>query len=346
MSLRVSIKKRLGAFSLNADFSSENDKLALLGGSGSGKSVTLRCIAGIMKPDEGHIELDGKILFDSSKGINLPPQKRHIGYLFQQYALFPNMTAQQNIEVAVRDKSKREETAVRLLKMFRLEDAASRHPAQLSGGQQQRLALARILASEPNMLMLDEPFSALDSYLKTQLEQELTETLGNFGGDIIWVTHDRDEVFRNCTRICVIDAGKTQPVVTPEELFHDPKTASAAKLSGCKNIVKAVPNGNSVVVPCWGTSLACTINVPSEISAIGLRAHKVHLAQPEDVNIMPCSVVRVADNVFSTMLVLRPLGSVTDAPVLFMETDAKKTEFWNTENITVAIAPEDILLLR
>ena len=154
--------------------------------------MTLKCIAGIEKPDRGTITLDGRVLFDSEKHINLTPQQRRVGYLFQQYALFPNMTAAQNILCGIRTGSRTEkkEKFAALLRTFRLEGLEKKLPAQLSGGQQQRVALARILASEPQAILLDEPFSALDSYLKWELELELGELLGAFDGPILWVSHE------------------------------------------------------------------------------------------------------------------------------------------------------------
>ena len=154
--------------------------------------MTLKCIAGIEKPDRGTITLDGRVLFDSEKHINLTPQQRRVGYPFQQYALFPNMTAAQNILCGIRTGSRavKKETLAALLRTFRLEGLEKKLPAQLSGGQQQRVALARILASEPQAILLDEPFSALDSYLKWELELELGELLGAFDGPILWVSHE------------------------------------------------------------------------------------------------------------------------------------------------------------
>ena len=166
MALSVDIRKKLGNFDLNVQFEARQEHLALLGASGCGKSVTLRCIAGILTPDEGKIVLDGVTLFDSAARINLPPQKRQVGYLFQQYALFPNMSVRQNIAAAVREASRRKTVTDEKLRQFRLEEVADQKPAQLSGGQQQRTALARILASEPKVILLDEPFSALESYLQ------------------------------------------------------------------------------------------------------------------------------------------------------------------------------------
>ena len=152
--------------------------------------MTLKCIAGIEKPDRATITLDGRVLFDSEKHINLTPQQRRVGYPFQQYALFPNMTAAQNILCGIRTGSRAEkkEKLAALLRTFRLEGLEKKLPAQLSGGQQQRVSLARILASEPQAILLDEPFSALDSYLKWELE--LGELLGAFDGPILWVSHE------------------------------------------------------------------------------------------------------------------------------------------------------------
>lgn len=347
MALIVNIKKKLGSFSLDINFEAENETLGLLGASGCGKSVTLRCISGIMKPDEGHIELDGKVFFDSEEKINLPPQERRVGYLFQQYALFPSMTVAQNIGSGVRDKSRKKEITAQLLHTFQLQNVAFSRPAQLSGGQQQRTVLARILASDPEVLLLDEPFSALDSYLKAQLEQELADTLDSFSGNIIWVSHDRDEVFRNCSHVCVVDGGKSQAAVTPDDLFYNPLTISAAKLSGCKNVVPAIPHGSHVELPCWNLTMNCNRPVGSEISAVGLRAHHIRFAENTDENSIFCRVIRTMDNVFSTIVILRPLDASPNSPTLRIEVTK---ELWSAnqdkKNVTVSIAPQNILLLR
>ena len=192
MSLYVDIEKRLGVFRLQSKFEVADETLALLGASGCGKSVTLKCIAGIMTPDRGRIVLNGRVLFDSEKKIALTPQQRRVGYLFQQYALFPNMTVEQNILCGIRagSRSEKRSLAAEKLRMFRLEGLEKKYPAQLSGGQQQRVALARILCSEPQAILLDEPFSALDSYLKWNLELELSDLLAGFHGPILWVSHE------------------------------------------------------------------------------------------------------------------------------------------------------------
>ena len=174
MSLYVDIEKQLGSFHLRVQFQAENEVTALLGASGCGKSMTLRCIAGIVTPDRGRIVLHDRVLFDSEKKVNLPPQQRKLGYLFQNYALFPNMTVEKNILCGIRTGSRREKSAALAdaLRRFRLEGLERHYPAQLSGGQQQRVALARILCTRPEAILLDEPFSALDSFLKWNLELE------------------------------------------------------------------------------------------------------------------------------------------------------------------------------
>lgn len=345
--LTVDIRKKLGDFQLEVRFEAGDECLALLGASGCGKSVTLRCVAGIMTPDEGRIVLDGVTLYDSAAKIDLPPQRRNVGYLFQNYALFPNMTVRQNIAAAVKDrKRRREETEVQL-RRFRLENAAEQRPRQLSGGQQQRTALARILAAEPRAILLDEPFSALDNYLKYQLEVELAETLERFPGTILWVSHDRNEVFRNCRRVCVLDRGRSQGTFTLRELFHQPVTEAAARLSGCENFADAVPRGMSVFLPEWDLTLACEREVPPDIHRIGVRAHHVAMAEAGAPGAFPCAVRRVIQDVFSTIVLLRPEGAAPDTPPLRMELDravwraaADKTRVW------AAIQPRDILLLK
>ena len=345
--LRVDIRKKLGAFDLEAQFFADSEPLALLGASGSGKSVTLKCIAGILRPDEGHIELDGQVLFDSAARVDLPPQRRGAGYLFQQYALFPNMTVAQNLAAAARKLPDRDALVAESLRRFRLEDVAGKRPAAISGGQQQRTALARILISRPRMILLDEPFSALDSYLKYQLELELADALSAFSGPILWVTHDRGEAWRACKRVCVMEQGRSQPVQTMESLFRAPGTRSAARLSGCKNFAAAQPGEQSVFLPQWGVTLSCRRPVPPRTAAVGLRSHHLHLAAPGEENAFSCEVARVIDDVFASILLLRPAGAEPDAPLLRMELDKALWAAHDRETaVMAAIRPEDVLLLE
>ena len=196
MELHVDIQKNLGGFQLKAAFDTREAFTALLGASGCGKSLTLKCIAGVERPDRGRIVLDGQVLFDSEQGINLPPQKRQVGYLFQNYALFPNMTVEQNILCGLRDRRNREERRRVLAEMcglLQLEGLEQQKPSQLSGGQAQRTALARILVTQPRLLLLDEPFSALDSHLRDELQPQLQALLQRLGQQTLMVTHSRDE---------------------------------------------------------------------------------------------------------------------------------------------------------
>lgn len=346
MALSVNIRKELGSFHLEVQFDAEQGMpLALLGASGCGKSVTLRCIAGILKPDEGRITLDGTVLYDSAARIDLPPQRRRVGYLFQQYALFPNMTVRQNIAAAVPDRQARPSRTEELLRRFRLEEVACQRPWQLSGGQQQRCALARILASAPRAILLDEPFSALDGYLQDQLEVELAQTLEQFSGPVVWVSHDRGEVFRNCPQVCVMDQGASQPVTGLEELFRNPGTEAAARLSGCQTCVRAVARGDSVSLPDWGLTLSCGRRVPPETRCVGIRAQHVRPAAPGEENAFPCTVVRQIRDEAADTLLLRPEGAAPQAPLLRMELAAAHAPL--PENrVTAAIDPQDILLLH
>lgn len=207
MSLQVDIKKRWKGFSLQVRFETGEGLLGILGASGCGKSMTLKSIAGIVTPDEGRILLNGRTLFDSEKKINLKPRDRKVGYLFQDYALFPNMTVRQNISCAVRGKEK-EKLAEEQIHNFRLEGLEEQYPHQLSGGQKQRTALARMMANEPEALLLDEPFSALDYYLKEQLQVQMLDFLKGCKKDMILVTHNRDEVYRLCGNLLIMDEGE------------------------------------------------------------------------------------------------------------------------------------------
>ncbi len=347
MALNVNIRKRLGDFDLQVSFSAGRERLALLGASGCGKSVTLRCIAGILSPDEGHIDLDGRVFYDSASHICLPPQARHAGYLFQHFALFPHLSVRRNLEAAVPDRSRRRTLIPELLRRFQLEDVASLRPRQISGGQQQRTALARMLAADPTLILLDEPFSALDSYLQYQLELELLDVLEDFPGPVVWVSHDRGEVFRNCHSVCVLDRGHSQPVRDLETLFHDPGTEAAARLSGCKNYADAIPDGTRLRLPEWNLTLDCGRPVPADVSRMGIRAHHVHPAAPGEANAFPCRVERIIQDLFTTIVLLRPLAARPEAPPLRMELDRT---LWRGPapggELVVALRPQDILLLQ
>ena len=349
MALTVEIEKTCGAFHLAVSFQAERERLALLGASGSGKSMTLKCIAGIERPDRGRIELDGRVLFDSEKKICLSPQQRRVGYLFQQYALFPNMTAEQNIAAGARHlpRGRRRERVRELMAMLRLEESAGKRPRQLSGGQQQRVALGRILASEPEVILLDEPLSALDNYLKFQVELDLGDLLAAFGGTAVWVSHDRGEVYRNCRRVCVLEDGRSSPVMEMERLMDAPGTVSAARLSGCGNYAVPVPTEDPLVVavPDWGgVRLRCAAAWQEGVTQIGIRSSHLRPAAADAANAISCRVERVVEDVLTVVVLLRPEGSPPGVPPLRME--LPKGHWHGAESLTVSVPPECVLLLR
>ena len=197
--LEVQIYKKLAEFDLDVFFQVNDNILGLMGASGSGKSMTLKCIAGIETPDQGRIVLNDRVLFDSEKKINVPIQKRNVGYMFQSYALFPNMNVYENISVGLRARKVKDVDIVvqKVMQQFRIFELASRYPKQLSGGQRQRVALARLMAYEPDVLLLDEPFSALDEDLKEDLLQKLKSEL-QISKPVIFVSHDKEEVNELC----------------------------------------------------------------------------------------------------------------------------------------------------
>ena len=345
MSLLVDIRKQLGTFRLDVSFTAENGVTTLLGASGCGKSMTLKCIAGIEKPDEGRIVLDGEVLFDSEKKINLPPQKRRVGYLFQNYALFPNMTVRQNILCGLcreKDRAVREKRLREMLKLMQLESLENHKPAQLSGGQQQRTALARIVVSEPRVLLLDEPFSALDGHLRDSLKIELRDLLDRFGREVLMVTHDRNEAYNMSRMIAVMDAGRLLTVQPTKQLFADPGSAAAASLTGCKNIAEAVKCGEyEVEVPSWGIRLKSAVPVRDDLKAVGIRAH--YFGVSTNQNRFPITYVEEMEEPFEIILQFRFLGQDPASPPIWwrIPKDRRPASFPGE----LGIAPANILLL-
>lgn len=357
MYLSVDIRKKLGNFQMEVSFETENGVTGLLGASGCGKSLTLRCIAGVERPDDGRIVLDGVTLFDSAARVNLPPQKRQVGLMFQNYALFPNMTVEQNILAGLcreKDRRKKQEAVRAAIRQFSLEGLERRRPDKLSGGQQQRVALARILVAKPKLLMLDEPFSALDHYLKWELELELMERLRDFSGAVLFVSHSRGEVYRLCSRACVMDNGKSQPVVPVKELFGAPGTRAAALLSGCKNVSAARrKSAYEVEAIDWGCSFRCGEEVPEQLTAVGVHAHGFRRSAPDAENALLCEVVRVVRDVFSVILMLRPISAGAQSPedvhrrMIRVEWSYEETgAVAEGDVLWICTAPENILLLK
>ena len=300
MAIQVNIDKNFKGFSLKSVFESNTSATGILGASGSGKSMTLRCIAGIETPDRGKIVINGRTVFDSEKKINLKPQERRIGYLFQNYALFPTMTVTENIGIAMKKSGDAKKKEIdRLLEQFALQNLGDRMPNELSGGQQQRVALARILASEPQMLLLDEPFSALDSFLKEQLLEDMIRQLSDYAGDVIMVSHSRDEIYQFCDRLLILDQGRVIVTGDTKDIFDQPGYREAARLTGCKNITEAIKIAeNSIEVPHWHCTLEMDETVADDIHAVGIRAHYIDVLteKPENMkNVIGVTVENVSE---------------------------------------------------
>ena len=275
MSIKVQIQRKLDSFLLDISFQSECRRIGILGASGCGKSMTLKSIAGIETPDQGHIEAEGRTLFDRADRINLKPQKRNVGYLFQNYALFPTMTVEKNIAAGLKGSRQENEVRVReMVKKFQLQGLEKRLPGQLSGGQQQRVALARIMAYEPDVILLDEPFSALDMYLKDRLQQELMDMLADYRGTVIMVSHNRDELYRFSEELLIIDQGHIAAAGETKELFRNPVSREAARLTGCKNFSRARRlDAHTVEAEDWGIILHTKGEIPEDVQWLGYRAH-------------------------------------------------------------------------
>ena len=275
MTIEVQIQKRLGEFELNVQFSAQAKRIGILGASGCGKSITLKCIAGIEVPDKGVIRAKDRVLFDSSKQVCVKTQKRRIGYLFQNYALFPTMTVAKNIEAGIKgSKAEKQQCVEQMIQKFRLSGLENHLPYELSGGQQQRVALARIMAYQPDVILLDEPFSALDVFLKDRLQQEMMEMLADYPGVVIMVSHSRDEIYRFSEELLILDQGRNVVYGRTEDIFENPCYRVAARLTGCKNFsnIKRIDE-NTIEATDWGIVLHMERPIPKKAVCIGYRAH-------------------------------------------------------------------------
>ena len=340
-SLKVNIQKKLKEFDLEVDFELKKGCLGILGPSGCGKSMTLKSIAGIVNPDKGVVSLttdEETVYFDSSKKINLKPQKRNVGYLFQNYALFPNMTVEENVAIGL-SKDDDEKRASEMIKRFRLEGLEKRYPRQLSGGQQQRVALARILAYGPDVILLDEPFSAMDSHLKEQLRIELVNMLKDFDGFSVLVTHDRDEAFQFCDELILLDEGKVIAKGATHEVFENPEKVQVARLTGCKNISKIeMIDEYHLKSLDWGVEFEVSERISPNITHIGIRAHDFSSAEKDDLN-----VIDAAD---STKLEKPFEWEITLANGLWWKCDKQIHEHEFEIPDYLKVDPKDIILLE
>ncbi|PZV17971.1 MAG: molybdate ABC transporter permease subunit, partial [Leptolyngbya sp.] len=289
--LLVDIQKHLPPFSLQLAFYTDRHPLGILGASGAGKSLLLRCIAGIEPPDQGRIVLNGRVLFDSNLGINIPSRDRRIGVIFQHYALFPHLTVAQNVAFGLpQPKQALRHRIEAQLQTVELAGLGDRYPHQLSGGQQQRVALARALICDPDVLLLDEPFSALDTHLRFQMEQELIATLSTYAGTTLFVTHNLEEAYRICKNLLILEQGTAIAHADKHTIFEHPNWVSIAKLTDCKNFSRAKAhtpiNGvQQINAIDWNCTLQVADPLPSRLAQIGIRAH--HLQFIESPHLTP-----------------------------------------------------------
>lgn len=363
MSLSVSIKKSFPAFTLDVDIEAGNETIGWLGESGCGKSLTMRCIAGIETPDEGKIVVNGKTFFEREAGkrpaVNLSPQERKTALLFQNYMLFPNLTVAENVAAGIDRKLPKGERNAQVdaeLKRFGLDGFGKRYPSQLSGGQQQRVALARMLAAKPDILMLDEPFSALDAHLKGVLEQNLAGLFETFHGTILYVSHDIDEALRFCDRIAVIEKGHVMEVSTGNNLVNNPQSAASIRLSGCKNTTPAHRiDDHRVFLPAWGIEVETDKPAPQNLTYMGVRAFFLERAKEPGRNTYRVRVVRTSDSRFDRSVLLEFLDRTpgSDPVVEQTENEMKYLEqhlFWRVDKLKVPReklpVKDEVLLIR
>ena len=267
--ITVDIVKELPGFRLDVRWEAMEPLVALFGPSGAGKTLTLQCLAGLLRPDRGRIAVDGHVFFDSESTVNLRPQSRRLGYVFQGYALFPHLTVEDNVAFGLGGLSRasRAERAAEVMRRLGLAGLEHRYPRELSGGQQQRVALGRALAMDPALLLLDEPLSALDAPLRRQLREELGRTLREWGKAAVLVTHDLEEAYQLAERIVVYEAGRVLQSAPKSELLWQPTSADVARLIGVRNlvrgeVVKATPE---IVQLSWRGQTLEAVNSPSRL---------------------------------------------------------------------------------
>lgn len=352
MRLYVDIEKNLPGFDLKVKFSINNGTLGLLGASGSGKSMTLRCIAGIDTPSKGKIILNDRVFYDSEKGINLPIHKRKVGFLFQNYALFPHMTISENISFALTSLSKEEKERVveEKIAMMQLKGLEDRFPSQLSGGQQQRAAFARALAVNPEILLLDEPFSALDNYLRAQVQKQLIDTLVDYKGITIFVSHNMDELYRICDNLAVISEGNVSAHGFKQDIFDNPPNLPAAQLTGCKNISKVREIGiDTLEALDWGCTLKVDKKINEETSYVGIRAHYISIVPNEEcINTFKCVISYVIEGPFGVTVYLKGLEGEKYFQSVNLHWEISKEKWLEIKNFkqpwNIHINPEKLFL--
>ncbi len=313
--ITVDIRRRLGAFALDVVFEADQETVVLFGHSGSGKSVTLASMAGLIRPDAGSIAIAGRTVFDAARGIDLPPQQRNVGYLVQQIALFPHLTAAENIGYSLTgwDREARARRVSELSVLLSIDGFEDRMPHQLSGGQQQRVALARALARPVDALLLDEPFSALDEALRGDLRAELLRLRSELAIPVVFVTHDLREAYLLADRIAVLDEGRVLQFASREDVFRRPSSRRVAELTGVRNLFEGETDASGRVVVagvrfCVDAEVAPHASVDLSIRSERCVLRRLHHADPLPANCFVADIV--SDLAFgnSHMLTFAPLG--------------------------------------
>ena len=352
--LEMSAEKQLENFGLKVEFLADKGTVGLLGASGAGKSMTLRMIAGIVTPDGGRIVLNGRVLFDRTTGENVPAAQRKVGVVFQDYALFPHLTVAENVGFGL-SRLARAERVMRVqsqLQRMQIAELADRYPSEISGGQRQRTAIARCLAIEPDALLFDEPFAALDPHLRRQMEEQLRETLAEYGGAVVFVTHDMEEAFRFCTDLLVLDGGRVITRGPKHQLFERPQTVVAARLTGCKNIVPARwIAADRIAVDGWECELQTALPVPEGLTHLGMRSHQVRFGpEARGENVFPCWLVSSSEAPHEMTLYLRLHAPPQLGDKPHLQADVPK-DLWRVliaqpQPWSIQLAPERLLLLE
>ena len=349
MGVTVDIEKKFLGFTLRVQFKSNGLPMGILGASGSGKSMTLRCIAGIERPDRGKILVNDRVLFDSEKRICLNPQERKVGYLFQNYALFPTMTVEKNIACGCRgDRDFVKEKVADYIRRFHLTGLEKHRPSQLSGGQQQRVALARMMITEPEVILLDEPFSALDGYLKDILQREMQDFLREYPGDMILVTHSRDEAYKFCSELTLLENGHVLTCGETRLIFENPGILQAARLTGCKNFSSIEKIGQrSIYAVDWGLVLHTREIVTDDMTHVGIRGHWMRPSSSGGENCMPVKVAEYIETTFEHQYLVKNAENEKSTPLWWMcskssfeENPEKRVPSW------IYLPKEHLMLLK
>ncbi|MDB9391393.1 molybdate ABC transporter permease subunit [Microcystis aeruginosa] len=353
--LFVDIEKYLPGFNLSVTFNCQNQPLGLLGASGSGKSLILRSLAGVETPSRGRIVLNGRILFDSEKGINLPSRQRRIGFVVQNYALFPHLTVAENIAFGLPQKLPTKiirQQIANQLELVQLPGMENRYPHQLSGGQQQRVAIARALASRPEVLLLDEPFSALDTHLRAQLERQMIKTLSNYDGVTIFVTHNMDEAYRICENLLVMEKGRAIANNSKQKIFERPDSISLAKITSCKNFSRAIIiNNQQLKAIDWDVKLHTVSMIPDYLAYTGIRAHQIIFGRDlSNINTFPCWLANAIEGPDRVTLYLKLNQPSNHDRDFHVQAELYKDKWLEIKEKvlpwTVTLSPQRLLLLK